>query len=180
MKSLTKILALIFAASLIGCNSQTTRRSSVNLSQEQIKKYSDVFKDLKEHLIKDSAARLWNHPLYGPMLLVNPKTRITIANEPDNKELLVKEGPVYSGILPDSIITANSGVEWAGKRWAMVKLPLPEDYHARLNLMIHESFHRIQPAIGFINLPITQNKQLNEKDGRIFLRLELDPFYFEL
>ncbi len=174
MKNLTKILAFIIAVSFMGCNSHTKKHASVTLSQIQIKKYENIFKDLKGHLVKDSAEKLWNYPIYGPLIFVNPKTRVVIANEPDNKGLLVKEGAVYAGILPKSVLIANTEDEWAGKRWAMVKLPLPKDFHAALNLMIHESFHRIQPAVGFADLSMMQNKQLNELNGRIFFRLELD------
>jgi len=56
----------------------------------------------------------------------------------------------------------------------MVALPLPETKEERLNLLIHESFHRIQPALGFDSLNETQCIHLDSKPGRIYLVLELE------
>ena len=53
-------------------------------------------------------------------------------------------------------------------------LPLPKDYNERLNLLTHELFHRIQPKIGFANLNEKQSNHLDDLNGRIFLKLELE------
>jgi len=118
--------------------------------------------------------KLWNHQLYGPLLFVNQNTRTIIANEPDTKGILTKDGEAYIGILPKGINIANTAFDWNGKRWAMVMLPLPKNYNERLNLIIHELFHRIQPKIGFANLITIQSNHLDELNGRIFLELELE------
>ncbi|ULT23417.1 hypothetical protein KUH03_30125 [Sphingobacterium sp. E70] len=52
-------------------------------------------------------------------------------------------------------------------------LPLPEHRDDRINLLAHESFHRIQPELGF-KLNNANNNHLDEKDGRISLRLEFE------
>jgi len=54
----------------------------------------------------------------------------------------------------------------------MVLLPLPADVHERLNLISHELFHRAQPYLHFNTWSYT-NYQLDKKEGRIYLRLEL-------
>jgi len=76
--------------------------------------------------------------------------------------------------LPNEIIIANTAFDWNGKRWTMVMLPLPSDYNERLNLLTHELFHGIQPKIGFSDLFETQSNHLDEKNGRIYLKLELE------
>jgi len=168
-----KILLLFITISLLGCNSNSTKNSTVKISKNQIKEYESTFKNLKEYLSKKENEKLWNHQLYGPLFFVNKDNRIIIANEPDNKGVLSKDDGVYTGILPKRINIANSPLDWNGKRWAMVMLPLPKSYNDRLNLIIHELFHRIQPVIGFANLITKQSNHLDDLNGRIFLKLEL-------
>lgn len=173
MKNISKILVLFITISLFGCNVHSTKNSKVKISKSQIKKYETVFDGLKEYLSKENG-KLWNHQLYGPLLFVNQKNRTIIANEPDPKGILTKDGKVYTGILPKDINIANTSLDWNGKRWSMVMLPLPKNYNERLNLMIHELFHRIQPVIGFANLITKQSNHLDDLNGRIFLKLELE------
>ncbi|HEY0608276.1 MAG TPA: hypothetical protein VGD35_01440 [Chitinophaga sp.] len=125
--------------------------------------------------IKAAAPRLqaiWNHPLDGPLLFVNPRTRQLYANLPDTALGLAGTGPVYTGALPKANNIANTAMQLGGHRWAMVLLPLPAGKQDRLNLLAHELFHRVQPALGFQG-PNPDNNHLDEKDGRIYLRLEL-------
>ncbi len=157
----------------MGCNSNSTKNSTVKISKSQIKKYENIFNGLKRYLTKENG-KLWNHQLYGPLLFVNKDNRTIIANEPDTKGILTKNGEVYTGILPNGINISNTAFDWNGKRWSMVMLPLPKNYNERLNLLIHELFHRIQPEIGFANLIIKQSNHLDNLNGRIFLKLELE------
>jgi len=170
MKNINKILVLLIAISLLSCNSST--KKSVEINKREIVKYENIFKDLKEYLTKENG-KLWSHQLYGPILLVNQNNRIIIANEKDEKGILSKQGQLYIGILPDEINISNTALNWNGKRWTMVMLPLPKDYNERLNLLIHELFHRIQPVIGFANLKTKQSNHLDDLNGRIYLKLEL-------
>lgn len=116
---------------------------------------------------------LWNKDLYGPILLIDPKTRAIFANESDENGVLKADGNMYTGVLPDKINIANTAVNWNGKRWAMMMLPLPKNKYDRIGLLAHESFHRMQPSLGF-ELNNTENNQLDQKEGRIYLRLELE------
>ena len=173
MKNISRILFLFLAIFLLDCHAHSTKNSAVKISKSQSIKYENVFKNLKEYLSKENG-KLWNHPLYGALLFVNEDTRTLIANEPDSSGMLKKQGDLYVGMLPKKINIANTAFDWHGKRWSMVKLPLPTNTHERLNLLIHELFHRIQPNIGFANLPTKQSNHLNDLNGRIFLKLELE------
>lgn len=118
-------------------------------------------------------SKLWNKDLYGPILLVDPQTREVFANESDTAGILVQNGNIFSGILPDKINIANTAINFSGKRWAMIMLPLPVNVKDRINLLAHELFHTIQPSLGFaLNNP--ENNHLDKKDGRVYLRLELE------
>ena len=116
---------------------------------------------------------LWNKDLYAPILLIDPQTRQLFANEPDMNGVLKTDGSIYSGILPDNVNFANTAIDWNGKRWAMIMLPLPQNKYDRINLLAHELFHQAQPSLGFAQNNM-DNNHLDQKDGRIFLRLELE------
>jgi len=117
--------------------------------------------------------QIWVTDLYGPILLVNPNTRQLFANFSDSAGILKKDSKIYSGILPREINIANTAINWNGRRWAMIMLPLPVNKQDRINLLAHELFHVSQPSLGF-QLFNTENNHLDQKDGRIYLRLELD------
>lgn len=105
---------------------------------------------------------LWGKDLYGPMILIDPQTREFFTNESDKAE-----------IFPATINIANTALDWNGKKWAMIMLPLPKNKYDRIGLLAHESFHRIQPTLGF-ELNNVENNHLDQKEGRIYLRLELE------
>jgi len=107
-------------------------------------------------------------------MLINSETRVIIANEPDNKGELVKYKEYYVGNFPENMNIANSAIEWNGKRWTMVSLPLPYTKEDRVSLLIHESFHRIQPEIGFNPSKDSESTHLDTKDGRVYLKLEME------
>ncbi len=161
MKQLSvSILLLLSAYTVTGQNLQ--------ISQDSIPFY---FNEIKEVTQKNS--QLWDKDLYGAMLLVNPQTREIFANEPDSCGVLVKRGSIYTGILPIEINFANTAIDWNGKSWAMIILPLPHNKQSRINLLAHELFHKAQPSLDF-TIKNADNNHLDQKDGRIYLRLELE------
>ncbi|HEX9393067.1 MAG TPA: hypothetical protein VF923_00350 [Gemmatimonadales bacterium] len=120
---------------------------------------------------KDGGA-LWGRSLCGPLYLVDPASRSVIANQPDSAHQLTAHGAVYVGTLPAGVTPANTAVTWGGVRWAMVMLPLPADRFTQLELLAHESFHRIQGGLG-VSVADASSPHLDERDGRVWLRLEL-------
>jgi hypothetical protein len=117
------------------------------------------------------AGRLWNRTLYGPMLFVEPSTRLVVANRADFQGVLTEQDGIWVGRLPEQENIANTATEWAGVRWTMLIWPLPEDRRDRTRLLIHECFHRIQDDLG---LPggNPANEHLDGRTGRTWLRLE--------
>lgn len=116
--------------------------------------------------------RLWGRSLRGPMILVDPGTRAAFATERPPGGTFTEVDGLWRGTIPEGIPTANFALDWAGQRWAMVLLPLPEDRFVRLGLLLHESFHGIQEGLG-LSGPDRLNPHLDERDGRYWLRLEL-------
>jgi hypothetical protein len=168
MQRLLMILSLVY---FVGSN--TIFGQSLKISDTDYSQAQTAFPELKEQL-KADGGRLWNHKLDGPVLLINRETRVIIANEPDLKGELVKYRDYYIGKFPENQNIANSAVDWNGMRWTIVAFPLPESQTGRMSLLIHESFHRIQPAIGFDANHEVQCSHLITEEGRIYLKLELE------
>ena len=122
-------------------------------------------------LCRRDDGKLWGVSLCAPVLLVEPQTRAVVANQADRESVLTKNGSVFAGRLPAQVNVANTAVEWAGVKWTMMMLPLPEDKIRRAGLMAHEMWHRAQNNIGF---PASgaANDHLDSRDGRLWLQLE--------
>lgn len=118
------------------------------------------------------AEAVWPVELCGPVVLVHPATRLAVANQPDREGRFRSRDAIYVGEWPADMPVANTALDWDGKRWAMVMLPLPDDEFSRLQLLGHESFHRIQPELGHdVSDPLATH--LDEEEGRVWLRLEV-------
>ncbi len=133
--------------------------------------YATYFSELRT--AERQCVDLWKRDMYGPMLLVNPMTREVFSNFSDVGGVLKQDGEVYHGTLPLDINIANTMVHWNGRDWAMVMLPLPNERSERIDLMAHELFHVLQSSLGFRGYS-PDNSQLDDKNGRIYIRLELE------
>ena len=116
--------------------------------------------------------RLWGASLCGPVVLVRPSTRVALANRRDPDSTFAARDGAWVGTLPSSVGVANTSVRWGDAYWSMVMLPLPADRFERIKLLAHESYHRLQSAQGRAGAdPV--NAHLDERDGRLWLRMEL-------
>jgi hypothetical protein len=120
----------------------------------------------------DRAEALWPIELCGPLVLVHPGTRLAVSNQPDPDGRFRNRDGMFIGEWPADMDVANTAMDWGGTMWAMAMLPLPENDFTRLQLLAHESFHRIQPELGLeVSDPMASH--LDEEEGRIWLRLEI-------
>lgn len=168
MKQLVLFLSVIY---LFGC--KPAKQNSRNISEDDMKQAETALNEL-ENAFKKDGGKLWDYKLNGPILIINRDTRTIIANEQDKQGSFTKQGSFYIGEFPKDMNIANTAVDWNDKRWTMVALPLPATKADRLNLLIHESFHKIQPVIGFDSINTIQSVHLDSKEGRIYLKLELE------
>jgi hypothetical protein len=134
----------------------------------------DIAAGVRDYLAACRAdrGRLWGTTLCGPVILVDPDTRQALVTEAPPGTAFQPVGGLWRGTLPSELGSANTSVTWSGRRWTMVQLPLPSDRFARLSLLLHESFHRIQPGLR-LDSRDALNPHLDERDGRYWLRLEL-------
>lgn len=152
------LLALLLSAIVYSCMAQ--------------KDYELAASYFKQAELASKKQRLWKIDLYGPTLLVEPNSRTTYANEQDSAGILKPYGGVFVGTLPKGVMIANTSMQWQSKMWSVILWPLPTDRDERLNLMLHESFHRIQQSLGFFNDSPTA-EHLGTLQGRIYFLLEL-------
>ena len=115
---------------------------------------------------------LWGRSLCGPLLFVDPGSKAAAATFDPKLPGFHKDGSVWKGPLPANVGVANTSVELGGKRVAEILLPLPVDPLERRVLLSHESFHRIQPDLGFKGQE-ADNGHLDQRDARIYARLEI-------
>jgi hypothetical protein len=94
-----------------------------------------------------------------------------VSNQVDNAGNLKAVGPVFTGILPASVIIANTPTEWEGTSWTQLIWPLPTDGAKRHVLLAHELFHRIQPGLK-LTRPEVGNRHLDTLGGRYLIQLE--------
>jgi hypothetical protein len=163
-----KSIPVLIAAAILCSPGHATMAQTFSTPEQA---YASYFHEVE--VAEQQSFDLWNRDMYGPILLVNPSTRQVYSNFPDGGGALSRDGDVYSGHLPEDINIANTKTHWNGRDWAMVMLPLPDNKQDRINLLAHELFHVAQPALGFRGYS-PDNEQLDEKEGRIYLRLELE------
>jgi len=172
---MNKIIYLVILIVFGSCQNNTvkqTDKTEDNLTESE-KNIVQTFSDI-DSLLKVDNGKFWGSPLYGPLLFINPETRVFYTNENNSDNEFEKIGNIYRDSLPSEINIANTAINWNNKRWTMVMLPLPTDRVSRNNLIIHELFHGIQPTIGFENLQEMDNGHLDTYDGRLLLKLELE------
>lgn len=123
-------------------------------------------------LCRADNGRLWGHTLCVPMMFVDAANREAILNQPAKGS--IKDGTVYRLVLPSGIGIANTSIDFQGKHWSMVMWPLPTDSTQRAILLMHESYHSVQPALGLQgNGGLGKNAGLDSCEGRIWMRAEL-------
>ncbi|HEY0683467.1 MAG TPA: hypothetical protein VGD45_14125 [Steroidobacter sp.] len=121
------------------------------------------------------AEALWPAQLCGPIVLVDPETRAAVSNQRDPGGQFKAQDGMFVGEWPANMDIANTAMNWGGTSWAVVMLPLSQDPFSRLQLLAHESFHRIQPELGF-EMADAMAQHLDEQEGRLWFRLELRAF----
>jgi len=130
----------------------------------------EAFGEYEEAALADGG-ELWGRELLGPLLFADPRTRTVVANQPDEQNALVEREGVFVGTLPPEVGLANTALTWSGVRWTMVLWPLPAEREARVTLLLHEAFHRVQPSLPHAG-GSEPAAHLEREDARVWLRLE--------
>jgi hypothetical protein len=155
------VLAILGLLMLVTC------ASAQSIDTKLAAKY---FRQLEQTSARDGG-KTWGLSLYGPIILVDARTRDVVANQPDRENKLASRDGVFAGTLPTELSPANTDIKWAGVHWTMVMWPVSEFRQARERLLLHECFHRVQEQL---KLPARDavNTHLDMLDGRIWIQLE--------
>lgn len=131
----------------------------------------DYLREFHQACISDKTP-LWGVNLWGRIVLLDPRTYASIATERDPDGQFEARDGLFFGTLPARFLPANTSINWADQRWAMIMVPLPSSRFLRIRLLAHESFHRIQRQLN-LELEDPDNQHLDAEQGRTNLRLEL-------
>jgi len=172
MKKAFYILILIVFGSCQNDKSKLPENKS-NKSIIDEKDFTQFFMEVDSLLNLDNG-EFWRKDIYGPIMFIDPKTRVFYSNENNIAKSFKQINSIYTDSLPTDINIANTAIDWDDKKWSMVMLPLPAEKNSRNNLIIHELFHQIQPIIGFENLQEQNNGHLDTYENRLLLKLELE------
>jgi hypothetical protein len=160
------ILLLVLPSLLTAQSTPAAKSLAANLDLAR------QYLDESRQLCQRDNGHLWGKPFCQPMMLVDRNTRFVVTSEPDPQGRLKSENGVFVGQLPPEVNIWNTSQLWAGKRWAQVMWPVPKDASARREVLVHEQFHLIQPALGIASRN-WQNPQLDALEGRYLMQLEL-------
>ena len=125
-----------------------------------------------QRICKEDHGKLWGVELCGPIMFVDPQSRFLVANQRDAGGMLQQDGAVFTGVLPQAELMANTAVHWSGVYWTQMLWPLPEDPGKRETLIAHELFHRIQNQLHLPGFKAGDNDQLDTLQGRYLLQVE--------
>jgi len=124
-------------------------------------------------IVAADGGELWGISLDTPILLVDAESRACAADRADAQGLLSEREGVWCGRFPTQLGVANTTTRWAGRRWTMLRWPIPDDEVERARLLMHETFHSAQFELGVSAATGGDScPHLGEYDGRLWLRME--------
>lgn len=132
--------------------------------------------------MKADGGALWGRPITAPFFFVRGNRAYTTEDpevpefQPVQAGRALPEGVrLWTGPLPPGISPSNTSLEWVGRGWAMLVLPLVPGDGAAIRELVHESFHVWEAAVLRLE-PFNETAPgatlLEEPAGRIWLRLE--------
>jgi hypothetical protein len=130
-----------------------------------------------EGLCKKDGGELWGVDLRTPFVLIDRTTRAAAANQPDNEGIftLCEKNKIYTGTFPAHLTVAASTTEFGGLCWAMAPwdMLVQSDDTRRMETMVHEAFHCLQPTLFGKYKSGGDNGHMDETPTRILFLLEM-------
>jgi hypothetical protein len=120
------------------------------------------------------AGRLWGVSLCVPIMLADATTLQAVTNRPAPGA--TREDGIFRLTLPAGSQVADAPFSYDGIAWAQISWPTSAGADARAVTLMHESFHIVQPTLGFNgnadNGSISGDAFLDTQAGRVWLRGE--------
>jgi hypothetical protein len=128
-----------------------------------------------EALCTADQGRLWGVSLCVPMMLADPNSLQAVANR--DLPSATRDGKMFRFAFPAGTQIANAPFKYAGILWAQIQWPMYGDADTQAVTLMHESFHIVQPKLGFSGNAdtgsISGDAFLDTQPGRVWLRGEL-------
>lgn len=120
-------------------------------------------------------ARLWGVSLCVPVMLADPNSLQAVGNR--DVPGASRDDGVFRFALPPKTQVSDTPFAYDGKHWAQIVWPVYGDADTQAVTLMHESFHIVQPKLGFNGDAdagsISGDAYLDTQPGRIWLRGEL-------
>ncbi len=123
-----------------------------------------------EKLCNNDDGDLWGENLYGPILLIDTRTRKLYSNVQDNEGILKPREDIFTGTYPREEVI-NYAKEFGGTLYAMAPIPEEEDYYRITSRCIHGLFHCFQINKN-IDTPEYNTSHMGERTARLWLKME--------
>jgi hypothetical protein len=159
MKTLFIFLFLVYGQQMNACDPDTSRIVSF------FTKYNS--------LCHADNGEMWGISLLGPLLIIDKEHKIIYSNTQDRYHHFNKTGSFYTGTLPDTLGFGSTSTHWLDIHWAqtMWETLMESTETEQLEVLMHESFHRIQEDLG-LNKSYGNMPHLTTLDGRFLLFME--------
>ncbi len=123
-----------------------------------------------EKLCNEDNGKLWGENLYGPILLIDARTRKLYSNVQDKKGILKPKEDIFTGTYPREEVI-NYAKEFGGTLYAMAPIPEEEDYYRITSRCIHGLFHCFQIRKE-IDTPDYNTSHMSDRTARLWLKME--------
>jgi len=123
-----------------------------------------------EKLCNEDNGNLWGENLYGPILLIDTRTRKLYSNVQDKEGLLKAKENIFTGTYPREEVI-NYAKEFGGTLYAMAPIPEEEDYYRITSRCIHGLFHCFQIRKDF-DTPEYNTSHMGDRTARLWLKME--------
>ena len=137
-------------------------------------KASYYFSEVEKLCNKDDGV-LWGENIYGPIMLIDTRTRKFYSNVQDKEGNLKPREDIFTGTYPrEEIINyevINYAKEYGGTLYAIAPVPEEEDYYRITSRCIHGLFHCFQIRKN-IDTPEYNTSHMGERTARLWLKME--------
>ncbi len=147
----------------------TQCKQDESLEYFTVDKASYYFSEVEKLCNKDNGD-LWGENLYGPILLIDTRTRKLYSNVQDKEGLLKPREDIFTGNYPREEVI-NYAKEFGGTLFAMAPVPEEEDYYRITSRCIHGLFHCFQIRKN-IDTPDYNTSHMGERTARLWLKME--------